>query len=277
MTPGVETTTGPLGQGLGNAVGMAIAEKHLAAYFNREDFSIVDHFTYVFVGDGCLMEGISHEVCSLAGTLGLGKLIVFYDDNQISIDGCTDGWFTDNTPLRFESYGWHVIPNVDGHDAKAIYAAIEQARSEANKPTLICCKTVIGKGAPEKAGTAKAHGEPLGDKEISAARAHLQWTHEPFTIPDAVYQAWDAKQKGEKAEHHWQALFTAYAKKYPELAEEFQRRMTGKLPSAWVGEAKQLVSLMNDKQETIATRKASQLCIEYLAERLPELMGGSAI
>lgn len=274
--PGVETTTGPLGQGLGNAVGFAIAEKHLASQFNREGFPIVDHFTYTFVGDGCLMEGISHEVCSLAGTLGLGKLIVFYDDNQISIDGNVEGWFTDNTPKRFEGYNWHVIPNVDGHDREAVKRAIDEAKAVTDKPTIICCKTLIGWGAPNLAGTAKTHGEALGAAEIEAVRKNLNWTYPPFEIPDDYYQAWDARKKGEKLEQEWQALFDAYSQKYPELAQEFMRRMERKLPLNWSEHADALLQEMYDKKETVATRKASQMCLNHFAKLLPELMGGSA-
>ncbi len=275
-TPGVETTTGPLGQGLANAVGMAIAEKHLAKQFNRQHFPIIDHYTYVFAGDGCLMEGISHEACSLAGTLGLGKLIVFYDDNQISIDGNVQGWFTDNTPLRFQSYGWHVIADVDGHDSEALHRAITEARSIADKPVLICCKTVIGWGSPNRAGTAKAHGEALGDAEIEAVRKQLNWQHAPFDIPQAIYDGWDARAKGEKLEQHWQHLFADYRKAHPELAQEFTRRMEKQLPDNWHAEAQALIDETQQKKETIATRKASQNCLNHFAKVLPELMGGSA-
>lgn len=275
-TPGVETTTGPLGQGIANAVGMAIAEAHLAKQFNRDGFPIVDHFTYVFAGDGCLMEGISHEACSLAGTLGLGKLILFYDDNQISIDGNVSGWFTDNTPLRFESYGWHVIPHVDGHDSKAIHQAIEQAKAVTDKPTIICCKTIIGWGAPNKAGTAKTHGEALGDAEVTAVRQNLNWPHEPFVIPSEYYEAWDARKTGEEYEHNWQTLFENYSNSHPALASEFQRRMEKRLPEDWTEQAKALIQEMVQKKETVATRKASQVCLNHFAKILPELMGGSA-
>ncbi len=276
VTPGVETTTGPLGQGLANAIGMAIAEKHLAACFNRPSFPIIDHFTYVFVGDGCLMEGISHEVCSLAGTLGLGKLIVFYDDNQISIDGNVTGWFTDNTPLRFESYGWHVIPAVDGHDASALRQAILAAQAEKDKPTLICCKTVIGWGSPHKAGTAKAHGEPLGAEEIIETKQQLGWTSPPFVIPEAYYNAWDAREKGAKREAVWRQLFDTYASMYPDLANELTRRMQKHLPSHWNQMVDTLLQAVQTQSESIATRKASQLCLNHFATVLPELMGGSA-
>ena len=275
-TPGVETTTGPLGQGLANAVGMAVAEKHLAAVFNREDFKIIDHHTYVFAGDGCLMEGISHEACSLAGTLGLGKLIVFYDDNGISIDGQVQGWFTDNTPLRFESYGWHVIPNVDGHNPDAIQKAILQAQSITDKPTIICCKTVIGWGSPNKAGTAKTHGEALGEAEVAAVREKFNWSHAPFEIPKELSAQWDAREKGEKREDEWDSLFLAYSEKYPELSLELARRMSGELPTSWKDTVDTLLQDTITKKETIATRKASALCINHLASILPEFMGGSA-
>lgn len=274
--PGVETTTGPLGQGLANAVGFAIAQKHLASQFNRDGFPIIDHYTYVFLGDGCLMEGISHEVCSLAGTLGLGKLIAFYDDNNISIDGEVHGWFTDNTPQRFESYGWHVIPNVDGHDADAVKKAILAAQAVTDKPSIICCKTVIGWGAPNLAGTAKTHGEALGDKEIAEVRKNLNWSYPPFVVPEELYQAWDARQKGAKNEQTWQTLFSAYAKQYPELAQELQRRAQKQLPENWAEQADALLQEVNQKKETMATRKASQACLNHFAKILPEFMGGSA-
>ena len=276
ITPGVETTTGPLGQGLANAVGMAIAERELRYTFNRKGFCLVDHHTYVFLGDGCMMEGISHEVCSLAGTLGLGKLIAIYDDNGISIDGKVEGWFRDNTPMRFEAYNWHVIPNVDGHNADAVDAAIEEAKSVTDKPTLICCKTVIGKGAPNLAGTDKVHGAPLGDKEIAATRLGIGWTHAPFEIPKEIYEAWDCTHKGAGLEAQWDATFKAYEQQFPELAAEFKRRMAGELPSGFIENAHALVAKANDKAETVATRKASQLAIEGLAPTLPELIGGSA-
>ncbi|HSW94396.1 MAG TPA: transketolase [Gammaproteobacteria bacterium] len=275
-TPGVETTTGPLGQGLANAIGMAIAEKHLAKQFNREGFPIMDHFTYAFVGDGCLMEGISHEACSLAGTLGLSKLIVFYDDNQISIDGNVQGWFTDNTPLRFESYGWHVIPNVDGHNREAIHRAITEARAVIDKPVLICCKTVIGWGSPNKAGTAKTHGEALGEAEVALVRKNLNWPYPPFEIPKEMYDAWDARAKGDTLEKKWQVLFTQYQKTHPELAKEFLRRMEKKLPDHWQIASQKMIEQAQQKKETLATRKASQNCLNHLAGLLPELMGGSA-
>lgn len=275
-TPGVETTTGPLGQGLGNAVGMAIAEKHLAATFNRPDFPIINHFIYCFVGDGCLMEGISHEVCSLAGTLGLGKLIVFYDDNGISIDGNVHGWFTDNTPLRFESYGWHVIENVDGHDSEAIRQAISKAQAVTDKPTIICCKTKIGWGSPNMAGTAGTHGAALGEKEVAEVRKHLGWENTPFNIPDAIYNSWDARKAGTAFEKEWQALFNQYEKNYPELAREFLRRTEERLPQDWTKQAETLLQNLNEKKQSIATRKASQLCLDHYANLLPEMMGGSA-
>lgn len=275
-TPGVETTTGPLGQGLANAVGMAVAEKHLAAEFNRPNFSIVDHYTYCFVGDGCLMEGISHEVCSLAGTLGLGKLIVFYDDNNISIDGNVSGWFTDNTPKRFEAYGWHVIPEVDGHNSEAINKAIKAAQTVTDKPTIICCKTVIGWGSPNLAGTASTHGAALGEKEVAAVRSHLRWAHEPFVIADDVYAAWDARKSGADLEAKWQDLFTQYQKAHPDLAQEFLRRKEGRLPQDWQQKATSLLNEINEKKQSVATRKASQICLDTLANQLPEMLGGSA-
>ena len=275
-TDGVETTTGPLGQGIANAVGMALAEKLLAAEFNRDGFAIVNHHTYVFLGDGCLMEGISHEVASLAGTLGLGKLIVLYDDNNISIDGKVDGWFTENIPQRFESYGWHVVPNVDGHHPDAIRAAIAAAQAETGKPSIICCKTLIGKGAATKEGSHKTHGAPLGAEEIAATRQHLGWPHAPFDIPAEVYAAWDATQKGEKLEAEWNALFADYQTQYPELAAEFARRMAGRLPENFDRAIDAALSEIAQKAEKIATRKASQNSIEVLAKVLPELVGGSA-
>src|SRR5574343_186589 len=274
--PGVETTTGPLGQGITNAVGMALAEKILAAEFNRDGFPVVNHYTYAFLGDGCMMEGISHEACSLAGTWGLSKLIAFYDDNGISIDGDVEGWFTDDTPARFEAYGWQLIRNVDGHDAEELQIAIDTAKKESTRPTLICCKTVIGKGAPNKQGGHDVHGAPLGAAEIAAARAHLQWGYEPFVIPQAVYDAWDAKAKGAEAETAWDKLFAAYAAAYPELAAEYTRRMAGELPAGWDAHVAAKIAAVNEKGETIATRKASQNAIAALAEVLPELVGGSA-
>ena len=275
--PGVETTTGPLGQGISNAVGMAAAEKILAAQFNRDEHNIVDHYTYTFLGDGCLMEGISHEVCSLAGTLGLGKLIAFYDDNGISIDGEVEGWFTDDTPQRFEAYGWQVIPNVDGHDSKAIKTAIEAARAEPNKPTIICCKTVIGFGSPNKQGTESCHGAALGTDEIALTREALNWNHEPFVIPDDIYKGWDAKVTGNTAEKEWQAAFEQYALAHPELAAEFKRRVIDKeLPADFSQKADTYIRECQDKAEKIASRKASQNCLNAFGPLLPELLGGSA-
>ncbi|MFP5441754.1 MAG: transketolase [Gammaproteobacteria bacterium] len=275
-TPGIETTTGPLGQGIANAVGMAIAEKMLAAQFNRDGLDIVDHHTYVFLGDGCLMEGISHEVCSLAGTLGLGKLIAFYDDNGISIDGEVHGWFTDDTPKRFEAYGWQVIRNVDGHDFDEIDTAIRTARANTAQPTLICCKTIIGYGSPNKQGKEECHGAPLGDDEIAKARAQLGWHHAPFEIPAAVKAAWDARDAGAKREAAWNALFGKYQAKHPQLAEEFVRRMRGDLPADWNEKANAFIREVNAKGETIATRKASQNALNGFGPLLPELVGGSA-
>jgi transketolase len=275
-TPGVETTTGPLGQGLANAVGFAIAEKQLAAEFNRPGHAIVDHFTYVFVGDGCLMEGISHEACSLAGVLGLGKLVALYDDNGISIDGKVQGWFRDDTPQRFSAYGWDVIADVDGHDSRAVASAIEKARASSARPTLICCKTVIGKGAPTRAGTAKAHGEALGAGEIAATREALGWKSPPFEIPAAVYREWDATAKGQALEADWNARFAAYEKAHPELAREFRRRMAGELPADWKGTVEALVAGASQKAESVASRKASQNALEAIAPKLPGLLGGSA-
>jgi transketolase len=274
--PGVETTTGPLGQGITNAVGMALAEKSLAAQFNRPGFDIVDHFTYVFLGDGCLMEGISHEACSLAGTLGLGKLIAFWDDNGISIDGHVEGWFTDNTPARFEAYGWHVVANVDGHNPDAIKAAIEQARAVSDKPTLICTKTVIGYGAPNKGGSHDCHGAPLGDAEIAAAREFLQWPYAPFEIPADIYADWDAKAAGLKAEQSWQQRFSEYQRAYPELAAEFERRNAGTLPADWAAKTQAYIEQLQANPATIATRKASQNTLNAFGPLLPEFMGGSA-
>ena len=276
MTPGVETTTGPLGQGISNAVGMALAEKLLAADFNRAGHTVVDHDTFVFLGDGCLMEGISHEACSLAGTLGLGKLIAFYDDNGISIDGQVQGWFTDDTPKRFEAYGWHVVPRVDGHDAAAIEAALKSAQAVGDRPSLICCKTVIGKGSPKRAGTAKAHGEALGAEEVAATRASIGWKFPPFEIPQEIYAEWDQRKKGAGAQANWDARFAAYASAHPDLAREFKRRMAGELPADFAGMAAAVIEAANTKGETVATRKASQLALTQLAPGLPELIGGSA-
>ena len=274
--PGVETTTGPLGQGISNAVGMALAEKILAAQFNQADAQIVDHHTYAFLGDGCLMEGISHEVCSLAGTLGLGKLIAFWDDNGISIDGEVEGWFSDDTPQRFEAYGWQVIADVDGHDPQQIADAIKQAKAETQKPTLICCKTVIGFGSPNKQGTESCHGAPLGDDEIAKTREALGWQHAAFDIPDDVYAAWDAKQKGQQAEQAWQQSFDAYRAKYPELAAEFERRLARQLPADWAKNADTYIAQLQAEPANIASRKASQNALEAYGKLLPELLGGSA-
>jgi transketolase len=276
VTPGAETTTGPLGQGISNAVGMAIAEKLLAEEFNRPGFDLVAHFTYVFLGDGCLMEGISHEVCSLAGTLGLGKLIAFYDDNGISIDGHVEGWFTDDTPKRFEAYGWHVIRNVDGHDSEDIERAIYAAKAASLKPSLICCKTTIAKGAPTKAGTHESHGAPLGDKEIAAARIELGWRHGPFEVPPEVYEAWDALEAGAIAEATWRLRLGQYAAAFPEQERDLQRRWRGELPEDWDARVAGLLAKVREKAQSIATRKASQDTIEALAPGLPELIGGSA-
>jgi transketolase len=276
-TPGVETTTGPLGAGISNAVGMAIAERTLAAQFNRDGHDIVDHYTYCFLGDGCLMEGISHEACSLAGTLGLGKLIAFWDDNGISIDGHVEGWFTDDTPKRFEAYGWHVIANVDGHDSDAIHAAIAAAKAVTDKPTMICCKTIIGFGSPNKSGSHDCHGAPLGDAEIAAAREFLGWPHAPFEIPSDVYAGWDAKEAGAAREAAWNEKFSAYAKAYPELAAEYERRvLKGDLPADFEEKAQAFIQACQDKAEGIASRKASQNAIGAFGAMLPELLGGSA-
>ncbi len=279
VTPGVETTTGPLGQGLANAVGMALAEWLLAAAFNRPGHTIVDHRTYVFVGDGCLMEGISHEAASLAGTWGLGKLIVLYDDNGISIDGETAGWFTDDTPRRFEAYGWHVQPGIDGHDVAAVAAAIDAAQADGathGRPQLLCCRTVIGKGAPTKAGTADVHGAALGEKEVAATRVALGWTHAPFVVPDAIGAAWNARARGASLEQAWSERFAAYRAAHPALASEFSRRTAGELPASWKETAAAVVAAAAAKGESVATRKASQQALEALAPALPELVGGSA-
>ncbi|WP_436323838.1 transketolase [Vibrio cidicii] len=273
--PGIETTTGPLGQGITNAVGMAMAEKALAAQFNKEGHDIVDHFTYVFMGDGCLMEGISHEACSLAGTLGLGKLIAFWDDNGISIDGHVEGWFSDDTPKRFEAYGWHVIPAVDGHDADAINAAIEAAKADP-RPTLICTKTIIGFGSPNKSGSHDCHGAPLGAEEIAATRKELGWEHGPFEIPQEVYAEWSAKETGAAKEATWNEKFAAYEAAYPELAAEFKRRVNGELPAEWEEKANQIIADLQANPANIASRKASQNALEAFGKMLPEFMGGSA-
>ena len=275
ITPGVETTTGPLGQGVGNAVGMALAEALLAEEFNKPDAKIVDHYTYVFLGDGCLMEGISHEACSFAGTLKLNKLIAFYDDNGISIDGHVEHWFSDNTPMRFESYHWNVIRDVDGHNVDAVSAAIDAAQ-RSDRPTLICCKTVIGKGAATKAGGHEVHGAALGAEEIAKTREALGWNWPPFVIPPEVYAAWDAKAAGASAEAAWDERFAAYRAKYPAEAAEFERRMTGKLPADWKEKAAAIIAAANERGETVATRKASQQTLDALAPVLPELLGGSA-
>jgi transketolase len=275
-TPGVETTTGPLGQGITNAVGMALAEKILASEFNRPDFDIVNHYSYAFLGDGCLMEGISHEACSLAGTLGLGKLICFYDDNGISIDGRVEGWFSDDTPKRFEAYGWHVVSDVNGHDPAAIEAAIEEAKQTSKKPSMICCKTVMGMGSPNKAGTHEVHGAALGEAEIAASRPHIGWDHPPFEIPKEIYDVWDSRAKGKKIEAEWTHKLDEYTKKYPSEAAEFKRRIAGDLPTKWHEHAEKIINQVNEKAETIASRKASQNAIEGLAPVLPELVGGSA-
>jgi len=277
--PGVETTTGPLGQGIANAVGMAIAERALAAEFNRDGFPVVDHDTYVFLGDGCLMEGISHEVCALAGTLGLSKLIAIYDDNGISIDsekGHIKQWYTDDVKRRFEAYGWRVIPNVDGHDFDAVEKAVRKARREKAKPTLICAKTTIAKGAPNKANTGSAHGAPLGEKEVAATRAAIGWRHPPFEIPQAVYDGWNARKRGAATERRWKRLMAGYEKQYPAQAAELKRRVAGQLPGNWKAQCEAILAQVNEKAETIATRKASQNAIEALAPVLPELIGGSA-
>ena len=274
--PGVETTTGPLGQGITNAVGMAIAEKALAGQFNQKGHDIVDHHTYVFLGDGCLMEGISHEACSLAGTLGLGKLICFWDDNGISIDGHVEGWFTDDTPKRFEAYGWHVIPDVDGHDPAAVENAVSMAKAMTDKPTMICCKTTIGFGSPNKAGSHACHGAPLGDEEINLTKAALGWDHGPFEVPADVYAAWDAKEKGAAAEAAWNEKFAAYKAEFPELAAEFERRMAGEMPADWAEKSAAYIAGGNEEAKSPATRQASLASIENYSPMLPELFGGSA-
>ncbi|SQI43090.1 Transketolase 1 [Leminorella richardii] len=274
--PGVETTTGPLGQGICNAVGMAIAEKTLAAQFNRPGHDVVDHYTYTFMGDGCMMEGVSHEACSLAGTLKLGKLIAFYDDNGISIDGHVEGWFTDDTAMRFEAYGWHVVRGVDGHDPQALRQAVEAAQKETGKPSLLMCKTVIGFGSPNKAGTHDCHGAPLGDAEVAATREALGWTHAPFDIPADVYAAWDAKEAGKAREQAWNEKLAAYAKAHPELAAEFRRRTSGELPANWQSESTAFIEKLQANPASIASRKASQNALEAFGKVLPEFLGGSA-
>ncbi len=274
--PGIETTTGPLGQGISNAVGMALAEKILAAQYNRDGHEVVDHNTYVFLGDGCLMEGISHEVCSLAGTLGLGKLVAFYDDNGISIDGQVEGWFTDDTPARFAAYGWQVIPAVDGHDSAAIAAAVESARSETGKPTLICCKTVIGKGSPNKEGSESCHGAALGPDEVAATRENIGWNHPAFEIPEDIYAGWSAAEKGAVAQQNWETTMAAYEAGYPSEAAELRRRLAGELPADFAEQAQAYVRDCQNAGETIASRKASQNCLNAFGPLLPELLGGSA-
>ena len=276
ITPGVETTTGPLGQGITNAVGMALAEKLLASEFNRPGHAIVDHHTYVFLGDGCLMEGISHEACALAGAWKLNKLVALYDDNGISIDGQVAPWFIDNTPQRFAAYGWNVIGPIDGHDANAVDAAIAQAKKSSDKPTLIVCKTAIGKGSPNRANTAKAHGEPLGADEIKLTREAIGWSHEPFTVPAEVYADWDAKTQGAANEAQWNKRFAAYQAAFPELAAEYTRRMAGDLPKNFADVAVAAVQSAHDKAETVASRKASQIALEFFTAALPEMLGGSA-
>ncbi|OAT54263.1 Transketolase 1 [Providencia heimbachae] len=275
-TPGVETTTGPLGQGIANAVGMAIAEKTLAATFNRPGFPVVDHHTYVFLGDGCLMEGISHEACSLAGTLKLNKLIAFYDDNQISIDGETKGWFTDNTAKRFESYGWNVIKRIDGHSRQAIKDALEQAHQQSSKPTLIICRTQIGYGSPNKAGSANSHGAPLGTEEIALTRNQLNWKHKPFNIPDDIYQAWSALEQGAEEQLRWEQALREYTKQYPELSTQLQQRISGQLPDLFAPSITQYIQQLNENPTAVATRKASQNTLNIIGPLLPELIGGSA-
>ena len=275
-TPGVETTTGPLGQGLANAVGMAVAEKLMAARFNKGTHTPVDHRTWCFVGDGCLMEGVSHEACSLAGTLGLGKLTVVYDDNGISIDGEIEGWFTDDTPARFAAYGWHVIPNVDGHDAQAVSRAIDEAIAETGRPTIICCKTTIGKGSPNKQGTESCHGSPLGDGEIDLTREALGWSYEPFVVPEEIYAHWDARESGADAEASWNGALESYRNDYPELADEFERRMRGELPDEFMKGVDDFIAQCVANESDVASRKASQQAIAALAPTLPELLGGSA-
>ncbi len=274
--PGIETTTGPLGQGLANAVGLALAEKVLAQRFNRPDYKVVDHYTYVFLGDGCLMEGISHEVCSLAGTFKLGKLVCLYDDNNISIDGKVGGWFTDDTARRFEAYGWEVIRDVDGHNPEAIKAALVSAAIDPDKPTLICCKTIIGYGAPNKQNTEGAHGAPLGKDEVALARAQLGWAHAPFIVPDEIYDAWNAEAKGAERELHWNALFARYRNAYPELAAEFERRVNGELPADWAAHAEAYIARLQAEGPVVASRKASQMALDAFGPKLPELIGGSA-
>jgi len=274
--PGIETTTGPLGQGIANGVGMALSEKVLAAQFNRPGYEVVNHFTYVFLGDGCLMEGISHEASSLAGTLGLGKLIAFWDDNGISIDGEVKGWFTDDTPARFNAYGWQVIKEVDGHDPHAVAKAIDAARAESTRPSLICCRTVIGWGSPNKSGQASSHGAPLGEEEVSLVRENIGWPHAPFEIPEDIYAAWNAVESGKVVEAEWCSMFDSYSESHPDLARSFLRRMDGELPTDWAGKADQFVASVVAAGDSVATRKASQQVLEGLGPMLPELIGGSA-
>lgn len=275
-TPGVETSTGPLGQGLGNAVGMALAEAVLAARFNRADFAIVDHHTYVFVGDGCLMEGVSHEVCSLAGTLGLGKLIAIYDSNRISIDGDTDGWFTEDIAARFEAYGWQALRDIDGHDADAVRRALQEALADETRPSLLCCDTIIGWGSPNKAGSAASHGAPLGAEEIARTRQRLGWRHAPFVIPAEYYAAWDARERGRQREAAWRKMYAGYSETYPELAAEYQRRLQGRLPASWARLTEEYIAACDERAESIASRKASQNAIAAFLPHLPEMLGGSA-
>ncbi|ADU70525.1 transketolase [Pantoea sp. At-9b] len=275
-TPGVETTTGPLGQGVANAVGMAIAEKALAAQFNKPDFALVDHYTWLFLGDGCLMEGISHEACGLAGTLQLGKLIAVWDDNGISIDGHVEGWFSEDTAARFRAYGWHVIEGVDGHDAAAVDAAVREAKAVTDKPSLLCCKTIIGFGSPNKANSHDCHGSALGTAEVALVREALNWPHAPFEIPDAIYQAWDATEQGAKNQQEWDHLFATYQQRWPELAAEFSRRMQGELPANWAADMDNYIAALQAAPANLATRQVSQKCLNHFADLLPELMGGSA-
>ena len=276
VTPGVETTTGPLGQGLANAVGMALAEQLLSSRFNKKDFTVVDHLTYVFCGDGCLMEGITHEACSLAGTLKLGKLIVVYDDNDISIDGEVSGWFTEDIPKRFESYGWHVIPNIDGHDSNQIDKALIEAKKNLDQPTIICCKTEIGKGSPNKVGTASAHGSTLGEEEVALVRKELNWEHPAFVIPKEIYSGWDAKDLGNSIERDWNKLFKEYETKYPDLASEFERSLSNDLPNDFLDQIDEFINKQQENQEDMASRKSSEVVLNFLGPLLPELVGGSA-
>ncbi|MDF7660316.1 transketolase [Erwiniaceae bacterium L1_54_6] len=275
-TPGVETTTGPLGQGVANAVGMAIAEKALAAQFNKPDFAVVDHYTWLFLGDGCLMEGISHEACGLAGTLQLGKLIAIWDDNGISIDGHVEGWFSEDTAARFRAYGWHVIEGVDGHNAAAVDAAVREAKAVTDKPSLLCCKTIIGFGSPNKANSHDCHGSALGSDEVALVREALNWPYAPFEIPDSIYQAWDAREQGAKNQQQWDQLFAAYQQQWPELANEFVRRMQGELPANWAEDMDSYIAGLQATPASLATRQVSQKCLNHFADLLPEMLGGSA-